>query len=34
LIEQLKELFLAADADRESAQAYISAKIANQAKLN
>ena len=34
LIEQLKEVFLAADADPESAQAYISAKLANQAKLN
>jgi len=30
----MKEVFLAADADPESAQAYISAKLANQAKLN
>jgi hypothetical protein len=34
LIEQLKEVLLAAEADPESAQAYISAKLANQAKRN
>ena len=33
-IEQMKEIILAADSDPESAQAYISAKLANQAKLN